>query len=56
MPPRHGQQEKEELTHGLSPLSPTISRGDALFLHHLLAHAGSCNAGDRPRFALNMKW
>ena len=38
------------------PLSLAISRGDVLFLHHLLAHAGSCNASDRPRFALNMKW
>jgi ectoine hydroxylase-related dioxygenase (phytanoyl-CoA dioxygenase family) len=27
-----------------------------LFYHYLLAHAGSMNTSDRPRFALNMKW
>ena len=38
------------------PLELMPHRGDVLFLHHLLAHAGSYNASKRPRFAINMKW
>ena len=38
------------------PLELRPRRGDVLFLHHLTAHAGSYNASDRPRFAINMKW
>ena len=38
------------------PAELTLKRGDVLFLHHLCIHAGSKNASNRPRFALNMKW
>ena len=38
------------------PMNLTLSRGDVLFLHHLIAPAGSYNDSNRPRFALNMKW
>ncbi|MGH7792523.1 MAG: phytanoyl-CoA dioxygenase family protein [Thermodesulfobacteriota bacterium] len=39
-----------------APVELTPRRGDVLFYHYLLAHAGSMNTSDRPRFALNMKW
>jgi hypothetical protein len=38
------------------PLELTPQRGDVLFYHYLLAHAGSSNVSDRPRFAMNRKW
>lgn len=38
------------------PLELTPKRGDVLFYHYLLAHAGSGNVSDRPRFAMNRKW
>lgn len=38
------------------PLETTPRRGDVLFYHYLCAHAGSKNASDQPRLALNMKW
>jgi hypothetical protein len=38
------------------PLELTPRAGDVLFYHYLCAHAGSMNTGDRPRFAMNMKW
>lgn len=39
-----------------APVELTPRRGDVLFYHYLLAHSGSMNTSDRPRFALNMKW
>jgi ectoine hydroxylase-related dioxygenase (phytanoyl-CoA dioxygenase family) len=38
------------------PVELTPRCGDVLFYHYLLAHSGSTNTSDRPRFALNMKW
>ena len=38
------------------PIELTPARGAVLFLHHLIGHAGSHNASNRPRFAINMKW
>jgi hypothetical protein len=39
-----------------APVELTPRCGDVLFYHYLLAHSGSMNTSDRPRFALNMKW
>jgi hypothetical protein len=47
--------EIEKLDLG-SPVELTPRCGDVLFYHYLLAHSGSTNTSDRPRFALNMKW
>lgn len=38
------------------PVEVPAEAGDILFYHYLLAHAGSKNVSERPRFALNMKW
>jgi hypothetical protein len=38
------------------PIEIPGKRGDVLFYHYLCAHAGSRNAGTRPRFALAYKW
>ena len=35
-----------------APIELTPSRGDVLFFHYLLVHAGSLNTGDKPRFAI----
>jgi hypothetical protein len=38
------------------PVELTPRAGDILFYHYLLAHAGSRNMTDQPRFGLNHKW
>ena len=35
-----------------APIELTPSRGDVLFFHYLLVHAGSLNTGSKPRFAI----
>lgn len=35
-----------------APIELTPSRGDVLFFHYLLVHAGSLNTGHKPRFAI----
>ncbi len=35
-----------------APIELTPSRGDVLFFHYLLVHAGSLNTGNKPRFAI----
>jgi hypothetical protein len=39
-----------------SPVELTPKRGDVLFYHYLCAHAGSKNAREEPRLAMNCKW
>lgn len=39
-----------------APLELPGQAGDVIFCDQLLYHAGSSNAGQRPRFAMNMKW
>ncbi len=38
------------------PMELTPRRGDVLFYHRLLVHAGSANTTPRPRLALHEKW
>ena len=48
-------EQLEQLALG-DPVELTPCRGDVLFYHHLLVHAGSANTTPRPRLALHEKW
>ncbi len=49
LPDLKNPQQKFDLG---EPVELTPSRGDVLFFHYLLVHAGSLNTSNKPRFAL----